>query len=122
MLIDTPTYVAGSDWGYDITGSTLSAPSDGDIIMRFKATRAFKLPTNLSGSQMSADVAPSSNATFTVQKNNASVGTFQIDTNGTLVSPTFTEASFATGDTLEVEATTANAIDEVFITFKTVAV
>ena len=121
MLMDTIQHLAGADWAYDITGSTLSAPADDDIVLRHKAARAFKLPTDLSGTVVEAEVAPSATATFTVLKNDVSVGTFQVNTSGALIAPTFTEASFAIGDRLELEMTTANSIDEVYFTFITVA-
>ena len=121
MLMDTIQHLTGADWAYDITGSTLAAPSDDDIVLRHKAARAFRLPEDLAGTVAEAEVAPSSNATFTVLKNDVSVGTFQINTSGDLVAPTFTSASFAIGDRLELQVTTANSIDEVYFTFQTVA-
>ena len=62
MLSDTLTFVTGADWNYDIAGSTLSTPSDTDVITRFTATRAMRLPQNLSGSPLDAQTGPNGGA------------------------------------------------------------
>ena len=129
MLFDTITYVEDSDWNYDLSGSTLSTPSDNDVIMRFKAVRDFKLPTNLAGSVAEAETAPSSATTFTLYTipagsgtgSRTSIGTFQIDTGGEITGQSLTETTVSAGVMIELEVGTANSIDEVFVTLKTVA-
>ena len=121
MLFDTITYVPGADWNYDISGSTLSTPSDGNIITRFVATRAFDLPANLAGTKVSVGTNPSSAATLTVQKNGSSAGAISISTGGVETLPTQSAVSFAVDDILTIEVTTANSIDDIGITIKTLA-
>jgi len=121
MLFDTITYVAGADHLYDIAGSTLSTPSDSDIITRFVATRAFSLPANLAGTKVSVGTNPSATATVTVQKNGASAGAITISTGGVETLPTQAAVSFAVDDILTIEVTTANSIDDLGITLKTLA-
>jgi hypothetical protein len=122
MLFDTITYVAGADHLYDIAGSTLSTPSDSDIITRFVATRAFSLPANLAGTKISVGTNPSSSATLTIKKNGSGVATITINSSGVETLPTQTAVSFAIDDILTIEVTTADSIDDLGITLKTLAV
>jgi len=122
MLFDTITYVSGADFLYDVTGSTLSTPSDGTVITRFATPRAFDLPANLAGTVIKVGTNPSSTATLTVKKNGTGVATITINTSGVETLPTQAAVSFAVDDTLEIEVTTAASIDDVGITLKTVAV
>ena len=132
MLFDTITFVEGADWNYDVAGSTLSTPSDGDIIMRFKAVRAFRLPANVAGSQFEAETAPSGGTlTLTILKNagtgspggGSAIGTVVFNNGNTSPNTiTVSETDFAVGDRLEVEATITNSADDIYVTFKTQAV
>lgn len=125
MLIDGITYVTGSDHNYDIAGATIALPADGAELMRFIATRAFRLPSSLTGTRAESTVAPTAQTSYIIKKNGgASSGTidFAIATN----IATFTFASnvdFAAGDVLTVEApaTADTTHDEICWTFKTVA-
>lgn len=124
MLTDGLSFVSGSDWNYDIAGSTLSTPSDSDVIMRFEAARAFTLPASLAGLSAGAGTNPSSNATFTVQKNGTDVtnATFEITTGGVLSNTASNTAeSFAVGDVLTVTVTATNSVDDVSLTIKTLS-
>lgn len=129
MLFDTITFVEDADWNYDLSASTLSTPSDNDVIMRFKAVRDFKFPTNLAGSVAEAETAPSSTVTLTLYRipagsgtgSRTSIGTFQIDTNGEITGQSLTEVTITAGQMLELEIGTANSIDEIFVTLKTLA-
>lgn len=121
MLFDTISYVSGADFLYDITGSTLSTPSDGTVITRFVATRAFDIPENMAGTVVSVGTNPSSTATLTVKKNAGSAGAISINTSGVETLPTQSAVSFAVDDVLTIEVTTANGIDDLGITLKTVA-
>ena len=126
MLFDTISYVAGADWNYDISGSTLSTPSDGSVITRFVATRAFTLPDNLEGTKVSVGINPSSTATITVKKNgtelDTSNGKITVNTSGVETLPTVSsDLDFAVDDVLTIEVTTASGIDELGITIKTLS-
>ena len=124
MLFDTITYVSGADYLYDITGSTLSTPSDGTVITRFVATRAFDIPANMAGTVVSVGTNPSSTATVTVKKNGSGIsgdGAISINTSGVETLPTQAAESFAVDDVLTIEVTTASGIDDVGITIKTTA-
>lgn len=124
MLFDSISYVSGSDWNYDIAGSTLSTPSDDDVLVRFEAVRAFTLPANLAGLSAGAGTNPSSNATFTIQKNGSDVtnATFEITTGGALSNTASNTAeSFVAGDVLTVTVTGTNSVDDVSLTIKTLA-
>lgn len=121
MLFDTIEFVAGADWNYDISGSTLSTPSDATVITRFTATRAFQIPANMAGTVISVGTNPSATAVLTVKKNGSGVGTININTSGVETLPTQAAESFAIDDVLEIEVTTANGIDGLGITIKTLA-
>jgi len=125
MLIDGISYVAGSDHNYDIAGSTINKPIDAAVLMRFIATRAFRLPTGLTGSQCESTVAPAAGVAYSIKKNGSPAGT--IDFAISALTATFTFASdvdFAAGDVLTVEApaTADTTHDELAWTFKTAAV
>ena len=122
MLMDTITFLDGSDWNYDVAGSTVSTPSDNDVILRFRAVRAFRLPTSLTGSSFYAETAPSGAAVITLYKNDVSIGTVNFASGSNTATITFSsDVEFAIGDRLEAVVTTANSIDEVYLTFKTLA-
>ena len=125
MLFDTITYVSGADHLYDIAGSTLSTPSDLDVIVRFEAVRAFKIPASFAGTSfgVSSGSEPDSLATLTVKKNGSALsnGTITMNSGGTVVLGSVAETSFAVGDLLEIELTTADNIDNLGITLKTLA-
>ena len=124
MLFDTITHVSGADHLYDIAGSTLSTPEDGDIILRFTAVRPFKLPGSFAGTKVSVGTNPSSTATLTVKKNGSGFtnSTITVNTSGVETLGAISATSFAADDVFEVELTTANGIDDLGITFKTLAV
>ena len=124
MLSDTLTFVAGADWNYDVAGSTLSTPSDTDIITRFTVVRAMKIPAVFAGTEVSAGTNPTTLATLTVKKNGTGLtnGTITINSGGTVtLNASFAETSFAAGDVLEIEVTTADGVDDLGITIKTLA-
>lgn len=123
MLSDSITFLAGSDWLYDIAGSTLSTPSDGNVISRFTCPRALKIPASFAGSQLTANVLPTTLATLTIKKNGTGLtnGTITINNAGAVVLGSVAETSYAAGDILEIEVTTADSIDEVGFSLKTVA-
>lgn len=134
MLFDTITYVSGADHNYDLAASTLSTPSDGDVIMRHTATRAFDLPQNLAGSYMDAQIGPSAGVLLmTLSVNGVSQGTFSFaDAAGAAVSVLMSSATVggniasgdvavAAGDIVELTLTTVSSSDKISVTFKTAA-
>lgn len=126
MLFDTISYVAGADHLYDIAGSTLSAPSDADVIMRFEAPRNLTIPANFAGTVASvpSTVPSGGNAIFQLKVGGSNVSgatmTFA-QTTGTLTLGTFSAQSVTAGQLVELVVTTANSIDGVAWTIKTVA-
>ena len=121
MLMDTIQYVAGADWNYDIAGSTLSTPSDGDIITRFTANRAFDIPANMAGTVISLGTNPASSATLKVFRGVTEVASITINSSGVETLPTQAAVSFAVDDVLTIEVDVADGIDDLGITIPTVA-
>lgn len=83
-----------------ISGVTTNA----QIVLRFKATRAWSLPASLTGSNLTAGTASTGTATFTLKKNGASIGTIAFTTSATGVATFASLVSFAVGDIFSVEA------------------
>lgn len=124
MLFDSISYVSGSDWNYDIAGSTLSTPSNDDVIVRFEAPRSFVLPASLAGLSAGSATNPSSSATFKVQKNGSDItnATFSINSSGTLVNSASNSAdTFSVGDVLTVIVTAVDSGDDFSLSIKTLA-
>jgi hypothetical protein len=121
MLLDSISYLSGSDWNYDIAGSTLSTPSDGDVITRFTATRDMKIKAELTHIAFKAGTNPTANATFTVKKNGTSAFTFTVGTGGTVSGVSGSDVAIVEGDLVEIEATTISGADDIGLTLKTVA-
>lgn len=124
MLFDTISYVSGADHLYDIAGSTLSAPSDSDTIMRFAAPRAFTIPANLAGTSVEVGTNPSGGAAvLQLKKNGSNItnATISISTGGGVTLGSNSAESVAAGDLIELDVTTANSVDEVAWTIKTTA-
>lgn len=127
MLFDTISYVPGADHLYDIAGSTLSAPSDADVVMRFESPRDFSIPANFSGtvaSVASGSEPSGGNAVFQlkVAGSNVSGATLTFaQTTGSLTLGTFSAQSVSAGDLVELVCTTANSVDNVAWTIKTIA-
>lgn len=106
---------------YDVSGATLSQPTDGTTLMRFIAVRNFRMPVSLTGSQASSEVATTSSAAYPIKKNGTSIGTINYAAAATAGTFTFsTETDFTSGDILTVEApATADATHDGLVwTFK----
>jgi len=104
MLMDTIQFIQDSDWNYDIAGSTLSKPTDGAVLSRFRCTRAMKIPTNANGSTMSSEVATTGITTYLLKKNSVQFGTCAFSAAANASVFTVTETSFAIDDEFTVEA------------------
>ena len=90
------------------------------LVQRFVAIEAFRLPSGLSGSQAKAGTGSTGNVLFDLKKNGTDIGdvVFNVSTNGT-----FTLAAnqdFATGDILEITgpATADATLGDVSIVLK----
>jgi hypothetical protein len=121
MLMDSIRYISGADWNYDIAGSTLSPPSDGDVITRFTATRKFRLPANFAGVVFNLGTNPTSTAQIAIKKNGTTIGAIAINTSGVETLPTVPATDFEIDDRLEIEVVTAAGMGQVGITIKTLA-
>ena len=126
MLFDTISYVTGADFLYDITGSTLSTPSDGTEILRFVAPRDFTIPANLAGTVVETGTNPGSTATLKVKRGvgggaQNDIATITINTSGVETLPTQSAVTVAAGDVITVVVETASSLDNLGITIKTVA-
>jgi len=119
FVVDENTFYhfAGSAWSasigaspYDIHVTMNGKPPTGVTLARVIFPRTTIFPSGLSGSYAKSEVAATASTTFTITKNNASVGTFNWAAAAT--SATFTMASqttFNAGDVMEVVAPAADA-------------
>lgn len=73
------------------------------VLLRHVAVRAWSLPTNASGSALSAGTAATGSTTLTLKKNGSSIGTAVVSASGTTAAFTVTATSFAALDVLTVE-------------------
>lgn len=105
---------------YDIAGSVAGTPSATSDCFFFVAVRACTIQA--SGHQARCRVAPSGgNATFTVNKNGASIGTFTIDDGLLLEAFSLTQTSLSAGDYVTVTAgANMYALEDVYFTFAAV--
>jgi len=103
---------------YDIG---ITAPGDvtlGSTIVFFVAARSFTIPQNFIGSQAVIGTN-TGDATFTIYKNGASIGTVSFTNSSTV--GTFTSATsvnFIAGDTLSVDSPSDNSPSNLAITIK----
>jgi hypothetical protein len=77
--------------------------SNSAVVLRHVAVRAWSLPTNASGSALSAGTAATGSTTLTLKKNGSSIGTAVVSASGTTAAFTVTATSFAALDILTVE-------------------
>lgn len=106
---------------YDVGGSTLQQPADGDVLSRFIAVRDFRMPAGLTGSVASSEVATTSAASYPIKKNGTSIGTIDYAAGQTAGTFTFAaQVDFTSGDKLTVEApaTADSTHDGLVWTFK----
>ena len=106
---------------YDIGGSTLQQPTDGEVLSRFIAVRDFRMPVSLTGSQASSVTATTGVTAYPIKKNGTQVGTIDYAAAATAGTFTFaTQTDFTSGDILTVEApATADATHDGLVwTFK----
>lgn len=112
--------IGGTTEPYDLSIFIPSFMSDGQLLYRKKAQRAFTLPINLTGTLVSAAVAATGSTTVTLKKNGSSIGTAIWSAAGVVAALTFASAvSFAVGDifTIEGPATADATLSDVSFDF-----
>lgn len=94
---------------YDIGFFISGAPTNSQMVLRFKAPRAFILPGNASGSKGTVGTNPTSTAAFDVLKNGSSIGSISVSTGGvfTFTTTSGNPVSFAVDDILAIVAPTS---------------
>jgi hypothetical protein len=123
MLTDSLAFLPDADASYDISGSTLSIPTNDVVLTRFVANRAFRLPILMAGSVGASGIAPTAAVSYLVKKNGSTVGTVDFALGANIATFTMATATdFASGDVLTVvaPATADTTHDELAWTFKTV--
>jgi hypothetical protein len=68
---------------YDVGSCVIDKPDAGATAAVIAVVRAFTIPSNFTGSLAKASVAATASATFTVNKNGSSIGTFVFAASGT---------------------------------------
>jgi hypothetical protein len=90
---------------FDLATYVLGTPIANQVLLRFKAVRAFTWASALSGSQFSAGVAATASYTVTIKQNGSSIGTLVWAAAGTTPTVTFSSTvNFAAGDLIEIIA------------------
>lgn len=88
---------------YDIAGSVIGKPTNGAVLTRFIANRAFTIPGDLTDSRVSATNASTSGSTFVLKKNGANFGTIVWGAAAFIPTLTSSATTFAKGDVLTIE-------------------
>ncbi len=89
---------------YDVGSCVIGKPDAGATVAVIAVVRAFTIPSNFTGSSAKAGVAATAPATFTVNKNGSSIGTFAFAASGTTGTFSGAGATFAAGDVISVVA------------------
>lgn len=89
---------------YDIGGSYEDTLSSLQILLRYPVPRAIAFPIELVLSQMVAGIAATSEAIFSIQKNNIEFGTATFLSGGTVANFAGTASTFVVGDVLSIVA------------------
>lgn len=91
--------------GYDVATSVFGKPTDGEVVMRFRACRAYTLQSDQTNGQAKSSVAATASSVFTVAKNGVAVGTITFAASGTVGTIAIaSNISFAIGDVLTITA------------------
>ena len=99
--------VTQASQAYDLAVTVTGVPGDGDIVMRFVATRRFTLPALFAGCKASAAVAATASTVFDLKQNGSAIGSITFAASGTTGS--FAQSgsgvmTFAVGDVLTISA------------------
>lgn len=90
---------------YDIAGSAIGQPTAGAIVMRFAVVRPFYFRAQFADSQGVAEVVPTADATFEIQRNDITIGTMTFPAGQEFATFSLaTEEHFAIRDSLTVVA------------------
>lgn len=93
------------DPGFEATTFVNAQPVAGDLVFKQVFTRAFDLPSGLTGSEAHGETAANLQADFDILKNGVSVGTIRFAASGTVATFIMSSAtSFGIGDRLEITA------------------
>lgn len=90
------------DVGFVLSGLPLASQK-----VNYPANQGLKLPASLTGSNFAIGTNPSSNATFTLNKNGSSIGTIVIGTAGGHTITFTADVTFAAGDIFNLTAPTS---------------
>lgn len=94
----------GAPTPYDVGGSYIGSPTDGQTILRYPFTRAVSFPTNMSGSRGVSGVGASASAVFSIRKNGVEFATMTFGAGSTTATFAGTATNFAAGDILTLIA------------------
>lgn len=94
----------GGSQPFDLGIYLLTKPGAGAVVLRFNAVRSFDLPSGLSGSLFTAEVASTGTATFTLKKNGSSIGTVVFTSSATGAATFASPVNFAVNDVFTIEA------------------
>lgn len=91
---------------YDLALSVQGKPSAGANVLNFVASRAFSLPSGLTGSHTRAGTTATASSVFTIKKNGSSIGTLTFpNTGANSATVSFaSDVSFSIGDLLQITA------------------
>lgn len=96
--------IGGINEPHDIHAFVPGVMANAQLLFRMKATRAFTLPINLTGSFVSAVSAATGSTVITLKKNGTSIGTATFAPAATTATFSFAAAvSFAAGDVFTIE-------------------
>lgn len=94
--------IGGVDVPWDLSIFLPGTMTDAQICLVAYATRAYSLPTSLSGSYLKCETAPTADTTITLKKSGVSIGTGVILAGQTSGTYTVTATNFAVGDKFSV--------------------
>lgn len=98
------TYV-DTKLSYDLATYVVDKPTANEVILRFRAARAFTIAADQTNAQFKAATAATASATFNIAKNGTSIGTAVFAAGSTVATINFAAAvSFAIGDVLSITA------------------
>jgi hypothetical protein len=90
---------------YDVAFSVYSKPTASEKLFRFRACRAFTVPTSQTNAQARAATQATNSTTFTIEKNGTNIGSIVFGAGSIYGTVTISSAtSFAVGDLLTVTA------------------
>lgn len=90
---------------YDVGSAVIGKPAASEVILRFVAVRSFTIPNGYTASAAKANTAATNgSATFTINKNGSSIGSFNFVAGGSTASFSGAGGAIAAGDVITVVA------------------